>query len=156
MITTLPAAEPSTRFNSAAVEVTPSRTLISDAVTVTPLRIFSSAAVEVTAVPPSVSVLLAFSVVNKPDDGVVLPIATLSTVPPLMSADVIVSDDRVEPVTLPATVAPVTLVRSILAASKPPVVVPSWTWIVLLVVLTEISPSAPVNEVCCVAVPLRR
>ena len=38
--------------------------------------------------------------------------------------------------------------------SVPPAVLPSWTLIALLVVFTEISPAAPVNELFWAAVPL--
>ena len=51
---TVPAVIPSTKFSSAAVEVTPSNIFNSAAVEVTPSNIFNSAAVEVTAVLPKV------------------------------------------------------------------------------------------------------
>ena len=51
LFTIVPALDPSTKFNSAAVEVTPSRILSSAVVDVTPSIIFNSAAVADIAVP---------------------------------------------------------------------------------------------------------
>ena len=51
---TVPGVIPSTKFNSAVVEVTPSNILSSAVVEVTPSSIFNSAPVEVIVVPPKV------------------------------------------------------------------------------------------------------
>ena len=48
----VPALEPSTKFNSAVVDATPSKILSSDVVAVTPSIILSSATDDVTAAPP--------------------------------------------------------------------------------------------------------
>ena len=60
-MTTIPADDPSTKFNSAVVDVTPSNLLISAVVAVTPSIILSSAAEAVTNVEPNLSPLFPLS-----------------------------------------------------------------------------------------------
>ena len=59
LLTIVPAEEPSTRFNSAAVDVTPVRIFISAALAVTPSNMFNSAPVDVTVVPASFKAAIA-------------------------------------------------------------------------------------------------
>ena len=129
---------PSKMFNSAAVEVTPSKMLSSAAVEVTPSKMFNSAAVEVTLVPPISSVVICTSpaTVSKPLATVIRSVSSVCpiVVPLIRTLSISKDPPEISPVVviaeLPVSIVPNPLViepafnAPVVTIAEPPTLFP--------------------------------